>query len=131
MILDKTSLKFPAFMYEVVKLSDRQHYCSSASQKNWSMMHGTNNVLTEFLAAEKDSFRNNHKCLYNIYGCAMVDRSTIGHWVKRVTVFKRGKQSSMICLTQEVSSQLSVLYCCSMLMPLFVRIDASQPNIWH
>jgi len=46
----------------------------------------------KFLAAEKESLRNSHKCLCNVYGNAMVDRSTSGQWVRRVTAFKSGKQ---------------------------------------
>jgi hypothetical protein len=34
----------------------------------------------------------------------------------------------MICLAQAVLSQLLVLKCCSMVMPSFARINASQPN---
>jgi hypothetical protein len=85
----------------------------------------------KFLAAEKESLRNN-KCVCNVYGNAMADRSTTGHWVRRVTAFKSEKQkSTMISLAQAILSQLSVLKCCSMLMTMFVRIDASQPKNWH
>jgi hypothetical protein len=45
----------------------------------------------KFLATEKESLRNN-KFVCNVYGNAMVDRSTTGHWVRRVTAFKSGKQ---------------------------------------
>jgi len=40
-------------------------------------------------------------------------------------------KSTMISLAQTTLSQLSVLKCCSMLKPLFMRIDASQPKNWH
>jgi len=45
-----------------------------------------------FLAAEKETLRNNHKCLCSIYRNAMVDRSTTGRWVRGVIAFKSGKQ---------------------------------------
>jgi len=37
----------------------------------------------------------------------------------------------MISLAQPILSQLSVLKCCSVLMPVFMRIDALQPKNWH
>ena len=40
-------------------------------------------------------------------------------------------KSTMISHVQAILSQLSVLKCCSMLMPLFMRIDASKPTNWH
>jgi hypothetical protein len=50
-------------------------------------------AVIEFLFAEKESERNIH----NICGSAMVDRSTIVHWAKRVTASKQEKLSSVIC----------------------------------
>ncbi|GFG32255.1 hypothetical protein Cfor_01297 [Coptotermes formosanus] len=37
----------------------------------------------------------------------------------------------MLSLTQAILSQPLVLKCCSVLMPWFVRIDASQLDNWH
>lgn len=39
----------------------------------------------DFLVPVKESLRNFHKCLCNIYGSAAVDRSTVGLWVQKVT----------------------------------------------
>jgi hypothetical protein len=43
-----------------------------------------------------------------------------------VTAFETGKAE----LARAVLSQTLVLKCCSMLMPLFARINASQPDNW-
>jgi squalene cyclase len=48
-------------------------------------------AVIEFLVTEKESVGNIHKCLCNVHGSAMVDRSTAGHWVKRVSAFETGK----------------------------------------
>jgi hypothetical protein len=40
------------------------------------------------LSTKKESWRNVHKCLCNVYGSDTVDRSTIGHWLKRVMASK-------------------------------------------
>ncbi|GFG38463.1 hypothetical protein Cfor_11209 [Coptotermes formosanus] len=55
-------------------------------------MCGTNNILIEFLVAKKESIRNIHKCLCNVYGSAMVNRSTAGHWARRMTASKWERQ---------------------------------------
>jgi hypothetical protein len=47
--------------------------------------------VIEFLVAKEESVINIHKYLYNIYGSAMIDTSTVGFWVKRVTASKTGK----------------------------------------
>lgn len=44
---------------------------------------------------------------------------------------KQEKQSSVLCLTEAVLSQLLVLKFCSMLIPSFVMIDGWQPDNWH
>jgi len=48
-------------------------------------------AVTEFLDAEKESDRNIHQCLYNIYGRPEVDRSTVGWWVKRAMTSETGE----------------------------------------
>ena len=48
-------------------------------------------AVIEFLVAEKESVRNNHKCLSNVYGSAVDNRSTICPWTKRVTASKTWK----------------------------------------
>jgi hypothetical protein len=48
-------------------------------------------VVTEFLDAEKESDRNIHQCIYNVYGRPAVDRSTVGWWVKRTTASETGE----------------------------------------
>jgi hypothetical protein len=53
-------------------------------------------AVIEFLLDEKESVGNNHKRMCTVYGTATVDRSTVGHWVKRVTTSQRGKGISMI-----------------------------------
>jgi len=52
-------------------------------------------------------------------------------WQKAWWLLKQEKQSSMLCLTEAVLSQLLVLKFCSMLIPSFVMIDESQPDKWH
>ena len=47
-----------------------------------------------------------------------------------MTASGKGKQSSMFCLA-DVFAQLLVMKCCSMMMPLFRRIDASHDNKLH
>jgi hypothetical protein len=41
--------------------------------------------VIEFLVAEKESVRGIQKRLCNVYGSAVVNRSTVGHWAKKVT----------------------------------------------
>jgi hypothetical protein len=41
-------------------------------------------AIIEFLVVEKESVINIHKHLLSVYGNATVDRSTVGHWAKRV-----------------------------------------------
>jgi hypothetical protein len=48
-------------------------------------------AVVEFLFAEKETVRNIHKQLGNVCGYAAVDRSTVGHWAKRVTGGEVGK----------------------------------------
>jgi hypothetical protein len=50
---------------------------------------------------------------------------------KELWLLKQEKQNCIICRAQAVLSQLLVLKCCKMVMPLFTRIDTSQPNSWH
>jgi hypothetical protein len=50
----------------------------------------------EFLVAEKESVTNVHKCLCNVYGGAVFNRSTIDCWVKRMTTFEK-KESRALC----------------------------------
>jgi len=73
-------------------------------------------AVTELLVAEKESVTNIHKHLFSVYGSATVDRSTVGHWAKRVIASDREEQSSMICFPQAILSWLLVLKYCSMLM---------------
>jgi hypothetical protein len=47
--------------------------------------------MIELLVAGKESVRNTHKCLCIYYGSAMVDKSTVGRWIKRVTTSETGK----------------------------------------
>ena len=47
--------------------------------------------VTEFLDAEKESDRNIHQCLYNVYGRPAFDRSTVGWWVKWATASETGE----------------------------------------
>jgi len=44
---------------------------------------------------------------------------------------KHEKQSSRFCLAQAVLSQLLVMKCCNVLIPLFVGFDSSQPDNWR
>lgn len=46
-------------------------------------------------------------------------------------LLKQEEQSSLLCLTEAVLSQLFVLKFCRMLKPSFVMIDESQPDNWH
>jgi hypothetical protein len=47
--------------------------------------------VIELVVAKKESVRNIHKHLCNIYGSDTVDRNTVGHGAKRVTASDRGK----------------------------------------
>jgi hypothetical protein len=47
--------------------------------------------VVEFLVAKKESMRNLHKHLCNVYGSAEVDRHTVGCWAKRVMASRTGK----------------------------------------
>jgi hypothetical protein len=42
-------------------------------------------AVVEFLVAEKESVRNIHKPLCNVYRSAMVNKSIVSHWAKRET----------------------------------------------
>ena len=46
---------------------------------------------TEFLVANKESVTGIHKSLRTVYTNAVVDRSSLGHWVKRVTASETEK----------------------------------------
>jgi hypothetical protein len=48
-------------------------------------------ALIEFLAAEKESMTNVHKCLCNVYGNAVFNRSTVDGWVERMTASEERK----------------------------------------
>jgi hypothetical protein len=45
----------------------------------------------EFVVAERESVRNIHKHLRNVYGSAKVGRSAVGRWAKRMTALETGK----------------------------------------
>jgi hypothetical protein len=47
--------------------------------------------VREVLVAEKESVRNIHEHHLNLYRSAMIDRSTVGCWVKRVMASETGK----------------------------------------
>ena len=47
--------------------------------------------MIEFLVEEKESVRNIHKHLCNVYGSATVNTSTNDRWVKRVMLSKTEK----------------------------------------
>jgi hypothetical protein len=93
--------------------------------------HYKQNAVIELLVANKESVGNIHKRLCNVQGSAMVNRSTNGHPAKKWWLPKQEKQSSMICLTEAILSHLLALRCYIVLMPSFVRINASQPNNRH
>lgn len=119
-------------MHEVVNISDRWHHCSSASQLSQSVMCSQCDV-TKFLAGEKESVRNSHTHLCNVYESVTINRSTVGPWAKILAASKTGK-SEFHDLPQ--SDHLSchscyVLKCCSVLMTLIARINALQPNNRH
>jgi hypothetical protein len=48
-------------------------------------------AVTEFLVANEESMTSIHKSLCIVYTNAVVDRSTLGHWVKRVMASKTEK----------------------------------------
>jgi len=48
-------------------------------------------AVTEFLVANKKSVTSIHRSLCIVYTNAVVDRSSSGHWVKRVMASKTGK----------------------------------------
>jgi hypothetical protein len=48
-------------------------------------------AVIQLFVAEKESVRNIHRRLSNVYGIAAVDRSTTGHWAKRATASETGK----------------------------------------
>jgi hypothetical protein len=87
--------------------------------------------VIEFLVAEKESVRNIHKRLCEVYGSATVGRSTVGPWVERVTVSETRKSDLHDLPRSGRLSQLLVLKCFSVLMPSFARIDASQLDNWR
>jgi len=89
-------------------------------------------AVIKFLFADKQSMKNIHKrLLCNVYGSAVVNRSTIGHKVDRVMASETRKVELPICVLQVILSQLLVLKYCRVLMPLLVMIIASQLNNWH
>lgn len=88
-------------------------------------------AVIEFLGAKKESVRNFHKYLCDVYGSAKVEKSTVSCWAKRVMASGTGKAYPMICLAQAILSQQFVVKCRNMLMPSFARISASQPDSWH
>jgi hypothetical protein len=47
--------------------------------------------VTEFLVANKESVTSIHKSLCIVYTSPIIDKSTLDHWVKRVTASKTEK----------------------------------------
>jgi hypothetical protein len=91
-------LKFPPFMYKVVKISVASICCKQLT-------------VIEFLIADKESMGT----FTNVSAMFMkVDRSTTGRRAKRVMASKTGTAVS--------------LRCCNVLMPSFTRINTSQPE---
>jgi hypothetical protein len=75
-------------------------------------------AVIEFLVAEKESVTNTHTHLCNIYGSAVVNRSTTGQRAKSSNASGTGK-AELHDLSQAILPQLLVLKCLSMLRPLF------------
>jgi hypothetical protein len=86
--------------------------------------------VIEFLVAKKESVRNIHRCLYIVCGSAAVVRSTTGCWVKRVVTPETGKVEYHDLSWSGRPVTVVVLKCCSMVMPVFTRIDTSQSDNW-
>jgi hypothetical protein len=49
-----------------------------------SNSHYKQHAVIEFLVTMKETVGKIHKRLSNVYGDAAFDRSTVGHWTKRV-----------------------------------------------
>jgi hypothetical protein len=83
--------------------------------------------VIEFVAAEKWSVRNIHRCFCGVYGNAAVDRTTVGRWTKRLTTSETGEEALYVFFSffflfffpaQAILSQLLDLKSCKTLMPL-------------
>jgi hypothetical protein len=84
--------------------------------------------VIEFLVAEKESVRNIHKHLCNVYGNVVVNRSTAGRRVKSSNAPGTGK-AELNDLPQAILPQLLAPKFCSVLRPLFARTDASKQQL--
>ena len=92
-------------MYEVVRILDtplQQHIAMESASDVWYKHH----AVIQFLVAEKESVRNFHKYLCDVYGSAAVHRSAVGHWMKRVTASETGKAElhDLPCLGRPVTA---------------------------
>lgn len=85
-IFDKINLKFPAFKYKVVKISDT----AAGPHNGVSQWRATNTTLWFNFLLLRNSQSETTKNIFHVYGNAAVD-STVGRWVKTAMVSKTGK----------------------------------------
>ena len=116
--------KFLEFTYKVVKSSDSTSKCSQSVTCTRTM------CCDRVHCCHERNMENIHKYPSNVNGSATVHRSTTAGWKKR-SLTKQEKQSTMICLTLAILSQLLALRHCYMLMPSFIEINRSQCDKWQ
>jgi hypothetical protein len=83
-------LKFLTFIYEIVKVSDSTN-AALPQVEFFSDVCCEQLAVTEFLVANKESVTSIQKSLCIVDTSAVVDRSILGHWVKRVMASEREK----------------------------------------
>ena len=103
-IFDDTNLMLLTFMYKVVKISDRQHYCCGTSQWSRSMMWGQTKCCNRIRCCQERISKKCPKILYNVYGSAAVDRSSISWWA-RSDIFWDRKCTHSTVLSQLLSPE--------------------------
>ena len=95
-------------MYDDVKISDlallQQHLTMESVGDVWYKQLD----LIELLVAEKEVVGEIHKHLCNVYGSCVFDRSTAGHWVKRVVGSETGKVE--LCVLLHSSFHITVVH---------------------
>jgi hypothetical protein len=75
---------FPALMHEVVKISDSN--TAAAPQNGIGQRCAVHATCCDTIPRCREIIS-----LCNVCGSFMVDVSTVGHWVKRMTAFETGK----------------------------------------
>jgi len=74
---------------KLLNIPDRQQHCSITSNwSQWCMLQ----TRCDRIHCYQESLRNIQRCLCNVYGGSVINRSTNGCWTKKVTASETGKE---------------------------------------